>query len=145
MNGTGFRYHGFLAIKTALILIAVPLGWMEAAPVIRALRPDSEGWRVLAAVLSRLGFIGVYAYALGWSFADQRRRCPVCLKRLAMPVAMGSWASVFEPAKTELVCADGHGSLEVHEAQPDAGDEWIRMDGSWQDLFEHETASKRSI
>ena len=28
-----------------------------------------------------------------------------------MPVTLGSWASVFEPVTTEMLCHEGHGSL----------------------------------
>jgi hypothetical protein len=80
-----------------------------------------------------------------WSLADQRRRCPVCLGRLEMPVTLGSWASVFEPPTTEFLCADGHGSLSVQEAEPTAADRWIALDSSWRSLFRRRPRDKETI
>jgi hypothetical protein len=53
-----------------------------------------------------------------------------------MPVTMGSWASVLDPATTESLCEKGHGSLSVPEAGTGAPDHWIAMDASWRELFE---------
>jgi len=51
-----------------------------------------------------------------------------------MPVMIGSWASVFEPVTTELLCEEGHGSLCVPETgQPDR---WTPLDASWRELFD---------
>jgi hypothetical protein len=74
--------------------------------------------------------------ATRWSFIEQRHRCPVCLKRLALPVTLGSWSSVLEPATTEFLCEKGHGSLSVTENGSGAPDHWTVFDVSWQSLFE---------
>jgi hypothetical protein len=55
---------------------------------------------------------------------------------LAMPVSMGSWASVLEPATTESLCEKGHGSLSMQEVESGAPDRWIAMDASWRELFQ---------
>jgi hypothetical protein len=51
-----------------------------------------------------------------------------------MPVTMGSWASVFEPVTTEMLCHEGHGSLSVVEGDIGGGDRWVALDTSWRGL-----------
>lgn len=132
----GWRYWLFLLVKTAAVAVAVPVFWIEfgaaVSPVARSITGRAAG---LLGVFSAAAFIVVFAGALAWSFADQRRRCPVCLERLAMPVPLGSWASVFEPPRTELLCGRGHGALCVSEAGLNAGAKWVRLDESWRGLF----------
>ncbi len=50
---------------------------------------------------------------------DQRRRCRTCLRRLIMPVRMGSWGHMvtFGRPKTEWICPFGHGTLSIEELQ----------------------------
>lgn len=49
-----------------------------------------------------------------WALADQRQRCPVCLRFLSNPVEIGSPGHMlFQPHGTEAVCTRGHGSLYV--------------------------------
>ena len=133
-SGRGWRYRSFLALKS-LCAVAIPsMLWIEAASVLRQ-RTESGVSLLLTAVLPALAFLPVCACAIWWSFADQRRRCPVCLQRLSMPVTMGSWASVLDPATTELVCDFGHGSLSVPESTEGASDRWTNLDPSWRELF----------
>jgi hypothetical protein len=51
-----------------------------------------------------------------------------------MPVRFGSWASVFDPVMTELLCDEGHGSLSVAETAIGERDRWIALDSSWRGL-----------
>jgi hypothetical protein len=132
----GWRYWSFFVGKTTLILAGLPVLWIELTPLIRAVRPNSEGWLILAGVLWRLTFIVGFGCALGWSFADQRRRCPVCLRRLSSPVTFGSWSSMFEPVTVEFLCEDGHGSLSLPESELAPEDRWVKLDESWHELFE---------
>ena len=128
-------YGRFLAIK-ALSAVALPLlAWMEAGAAIHAgLPPLALGTSLVRIVLALL-FLVACVWGLRWSFADQRRRCPVCLRRLAMPVRVGSTASVFDPALTELVCPKGHGALALPESETDRPDRWTVLDSSWDELF----------
>ncbi|MGE5645549.1 MAG: hypothetical protein ACM336_07145 [Acidobacteriota bacterium] len=107
------RAWGFLIVKLLLVLGGLPL-------------------------LPPLLFLPACALAVLWCVSDQRRRCPVCLHRLAMPVTVGSWSSSFlDPAMTELLCENGHGALAMPETQSSATepDRWTAMDESWRDLF----------
>ena len=72
-------------------------------------------------------FVIAFGWAVMWSLDDQRHRCPVCLQRLSMPVRIGSWASVFEPATTEWICETGHGWLCVCDVLVDEPDRWMEV------------------
>ncbi|HEY3939265.1 MAG TPA: hypothetical protein VGL97_17670 [Bryobacteraceae bacterium] len=50
---------------------------------------------------------------------DQKHRCRTCLRRLIMPVAIGSWGHmvIFGRPRTEWICPYGHGTLSIDELQ----------------------------
>jgi hypothetical protein len=134
-GGHGFRYWGFLTGKTLASTTLATLSWIEAVALVRP--TYNSPLSVLPSILLTVFYIASVGYAVKWSLSDQRARCPVCLNRLAMPVSFGSWASVLEPPTTELVCAEGHGSLAMTEADSADADRWTNLDASWKDLFEH--------
>ncbi|HUP04434.1 MAG TPA: ABC transporter permease, partial [Bryobacteraceae bacterium] len=110
----GLKGWSFLVSKT-LLAVALPLLlWVEIDGVILSGMAD-DLWRFLLLVALTPAFIFICAFGVWWSFADQRGRCPVCLQLLGLPVSVGSWSSVLEPATTELVCDSGHGSLAYPE------------------------------
>jgi len=89
----------FLAIKIALVPPILFFGTVALTPIF----PPA------AAIL----FIGLIC-GLRWVLADQRRRCPSCLRFLSNPVEIGTPAHMlFRRHGTELSCARGHGSLYV--------------------------------
>lgn len=58
--------------------------------------------------------IFVWIFGFRWVLADQRRRCPVCLRFLSNPVTIGSPSqSILGRYGTELSCPRGHGVLYV--------------------------------
>jgi hypothetical protein len=134
LNGSGWRYHSFLALKAAATLALSTLVWIEVGALLRA-PIHHEGWRMLAGLLSMFVFIGGTGRTMVWAVQDQRQRCPECLRRLVGPIPVGSWASLFEPAATELLCENGHGALAIADAETNAQDRWTRLDESWQTLF----------
>jgi hypothetical protein len=73
-----------------------------------------------------------------WTLADQRKRCPVCLRRVTNPASVGLASRTFLGWNgTEMICMGGHTLLHV-PAQPTSwfGDQrWIYLDSSWQFLF----------
>ncbi len=88
--------------------------------------------------LSIAGLIATSFLVLRWIFADQRRRCPVCLQMLAKPVRIGTPSRTFlEWYGAESVCPRGHGML--HTAEDSAKDprhvQWLFLDDSWSSLF----------
>lgn len=132
----GWRYWSLFVLKTMAVMVIVPLLWIEIGASIRAHMAVGPLRQLLGGLVFTWIFIVAFGCALAWSFADQRRRCPVCLQRLAMPVTIGSWASVFEPVTTELLCEEGHGSLCMPETGTGEPDRWTALDASWRELFD---------
>jgi hypothetical protein len=131
-----WRYRLFLAAKLAGVLLVLPALWVEGG---MALRPHlhNEALRIwLGGVFLALAFIAGFGRLVAWIVADQQQRCPVCLRLLSMPVTIGSWSSVLDPVSTELMCAEGHGSLCVAETENSAPDRWTALDNSWHSLFD---------
>jgi hypothetical protein len=128
----GWRYWVFLAGKTVAVMAIVPVWWIEGGAAVRARIPNQVLSMAIGGVALTLVFIAAFGAATVWVVADQRLRCPICLRRLAMPVAIGSWASTFEPPATELLCEVGHGSLCVSESAGGEPDRWVALDDSWQ-------------
>ncbi len=132
------RYWAFFAAKTALLLAAVALAWVEVAEGIQ-FRFDSAVVReLIGGVLATVAFVIAGACAVYWSFYDQRSRCPECLQRLTLPVTIGSWSSpLLDPVTTEMVCERGHGALCFPETQSSASERerWTALDESWKELF----------
>jgi hypothetical protein len=136
LHRRGWRYWSFFVLKAVGVMVLLPLAWIEGGSWIRGQMPH-EGLRVLVGgLLLGIVFIGAFAWAFVWIVDDQRRRCPICVRRLALPVTIGSWASVFEPVATELMCEEGHGSLCLPEAGSGEPDRWTEMDESWRELFD---------
>lgn len=127
----GFRSALFLAAKTILGMFTLTCLWMESAAALHHALLPHETWWILSRLISTLLFLFASGWVVAWGMSDQRHRCPTCLRRLALPVSLGSWASVFDPATTILVCPQGHGSLAAPETQLNPADQWTNMDASW--------------
>ena len=73
-----------------------------------------------------------------WALADQRHRCPVCLRRVTNPASVGLASRTFLGWNgTEMICMDGHTLLHV-PALPTSwfsDQRWLYLDSSWQFLF----------
>jgi hypothetical protein len=137
LRSIGWRSWTLLLFKVGAVALIASLLWVEGGHGLRSYF-SREGVRfgVFGVGLGILYIVAV-GYATAWSVADQRRRCPVCLHRLTMPVTIGSWASIYNPAATELVCDQGHGSLALQEAESGTGspDRWTVLDSTWRELF----------
>lgn len=133
---SGWRYWMHLAAKTLSIQAALIVLWFEGGSALRSVL-HWEALRVLGGgVVLAVLYVAGFGAATRWAISDQRRRCPVCLRLLDMPVSLGSWGSVFDPATTELVCAGGHGALSLSERDTYGSDRWTALDASWRELFE---------
>jgi len=121
----------FLGAKTILAMFTLTCIWMEGAGAIQRALLAHEAWWVASRVASTLVFLFASGWIVGWCMSDQRQRCPSCLRRLALPVSLGSWSSVLDPAATILVCPQGHGSLTAPETCLGSPDQWTSMDTSW--------------
>lgn len=73
-----------------------------------------------------------------WILLDQRRRCPVCLKRVTHPAQVGMASRTFLAWNgTELICTGGHTLLHVPGLPTSwfSTERWLYLDASWEFLF----------
>jgi hypothetical protein len=123
----GPRRGLFLAAKTLLILPIVIFGSLDLGSLGKSLSP----------IFVHFAFIGSLI-AARWMLADQRKRCPVCLRLLANPVRIGESSHILlEWHGTELMCRRGHGMLYVPEWPPiwTSRQRWLEFDPSWGAFF----------
>lgn len=145
------KYWGYLAVKIAAALgILIVLERMIALQF-PPLKPFHQGGpipatRYLTYTIVMLGF-WLFASGLGWLIVwDQRYRCRTCLRRLRMPIQMGSWNHLLLDApRTEYICPYGHGTLRVDEFQLTGHHEpdWQPHEDMWKELFSLEDAKKK--
>ncbi len=89
-------------------------------------------------VAGGIGIVLSYLVVFRWAVADQRNRCPVCLRSLTNPTRIGEPSHTFLGwYGTELVCARGHGLLHVPEIRASGynTERWLYLDPSWSSLF----------
>jgi hypothetical protein len=130
------RAAAFFFVKTALAQAAIGAAWIEcvAGPSI----PPTGVNGVTTAFLMPGLLIAALALSLGYSLHDQKRRCPVCLHLLTLPVLIGSRSSIIlDRPQVEVLCPNGHGSLlvpepVVHRRDPAA---WLVWNESWKSCF----------
>jgi hypothetical protein len=135
LAGGGWGYWLFFIAKLMAVPALITAGWVELTEAARAWA-TYEPVRILGAgLLLWCLYIAAFTRGLLWCVTDQQMRCPVCGKRLAMPVSLGSRASLFDPPVTEFLCDDGHGRLSVSETPDGEVEEWRDLDSSWRDLF----------
>ncbi|HEY2469691.1 MAG TPA: hypothetical protein VGI45_17870 [Terracidiphilus sp.] len=73
-----------------------------------------------------------------WAVADQRQRCPMCLRRVTNPATVGLASRTFLGWNgTELICMGGHALLHVPSLPTSwfGGQRWLYLDSSWEFLF----------
>jgi hypothetical protein len=74
-----------------------------------------------------------------WVVDDQRKRCPVCLRRVTHPARVGIASRTFLAWNgTELMCTGGHTLLYIPAAPTSwfCAPRWIYLDPSWKFLFD---------
>jgi hypothetical protein len=126
--GPGSRRWIFLAVKTALILPALYCGTLDLIALAESIH----------SVAPMMAIYPGYPLVIAWMAADQRRRCPVCLRRLTNPVRVGEGAGpLLGSSATELVCLRGHGLLHIPEFPTTCfhAQRWFSLDASWSGLF----------
>jgi hypothetical protein len=78
-------------------------------------------------------FLGLI-FGLRWALADQKQRCPVCLRLLSNPTRIGSPTElVLGWYGTELICTRGHGFLYVPGIPTSwcGSQRWQYLDPTW--------------
>ena len=124
-HGRAHRW-GFLALKIALLVPIINFGSLDLGVLIA---PQMQPHGPI------VGFIAGFR----WALLDQRRRCPVCLRRLACPTRIGTSSHLLlEWYGTELICTRGHGLMHVPEipASSYSMQRWVELDRSWKSLFD---------
>jgi len=77
-------------------------------------------------------------FGFRWALADQRQRCPVCLRRVTHPAQVGLASRTFLGWNgTEMICMGGHTLLHVPSLPTSwfGGQRWLYLDTSWEFLF----------
>lgn len=88
----------FFLAKMILVLAAGYFVWCAALPYVK----------YGAVQFTMAGCVA----ALRWAILEQRRRCPVCLRRLQQPVRVGQPSyTLLGWSGTEWICTQGHGVL----------------------------------
>jgi len=127
LRRSGARRTLFLAAKSLLVLPIVAFGTLALATLGGSVSPLFFHIALCGSLL-----------AAHWTLADQRKRCPVCLRLLANPVRIGGASRILlEWHGTELMCLRGHGLLYVPEwpAIWSGRQSWMALGPSWGGLF----------
>jgi hypothetical protein len=135
--GRSSRRWIFLAAKTALILPALYCGTLDLLALAE----------ILHSVAPVMAIYPGYPLAIAWIAADQRRRCPVCLRLLTNPVRVGEGSGMLLGCSaTELMCTRGHGLLHIPEFPTTcfSAQKSLSLDSSWSSLFTNLSAPSRS-
>jgi hypothetical protein len=139
------RYWAFFAAKLAaagaplygLLLLLAKLFPAKPKDASDLWALETGGQALLANLAMMIWFLLCVGtlYMIVW---DQRHRCRVCLRRLRMPVATGSWSRMlqFGRPRIEYICPYGHGTLREEELQILGREtpKWDRTDDLWADL-----------
>ncbi|MBV8206783.1 MAG: ABC transporter permease [Acidobacteria bacterium] len=130
------RWWSFLALKTAILLLATTLAAVELVRVIG--HSGEEAIDPTAWPLSIWLCLALGVTAMMWSLRDQRYRCRVCLSKLGLAVMVGDQSRLLlDSGATEFVCPHGHGMLHISSMETSwiDAEHWTRLDPSWKDLF----------
>jgi hypothetical protein len=122
----------FLGIKFALIVPLISFYSVDLAYGAGSVHSPISIYIQL--VTSFFGFL----FSFRWALRDQRKRCPVCLRRLSNPARVGQASRNFLAWNgTEMICAEGHGLLHIPEIPTSwfSTQRWLYLDPSWRSLF----------
>jgi hypothetical protein len=123
---------GFLAAKVSLLL---PIAWI--LPLDLAWGPDISD-SAAPEYVQLIATFCICLFGMRWVLLDQRRRCPVCLRRVTHPAQVGSASRTFlDWNGTEMMCMGGHTLLHVPGLPTSwfATQRWLYLDNSWEFLF----------
>ena len=137
------RYWGWFAAKLA---VAGGVFWALLGLVAWCFPPESNPLAPLGKgasyLLCDLAIMVWFLLAAGTLYLivwDQRYRCRVCVRRLCMPIATGSWSRIlqFGRPRIEYICPYGHGTLREDdfrisgmskaEWEPHSDDMWAEL------------------
>jgi hypothetical protein len=168
-----FEFALFLALLALPAVTSVTLSESNFSSHRPGLKRRFVRWLFLMAKLSIIAAIGCYAsldlaysgidiaspwapfvqlvasfviclFGFRWAVADQRQRCPVCLRRVTHPARVGIASCTFLGWNgTEMVCLGGHTLLHVPSLPTSwfGAPRWLYLDHSWDFLFANNTAA----
>jgi hypothetical protein len=122
---------GFLISKIALVLA---ISYIVPLDLAYAYRSSTYGSEYIQLALT----FSVCLFGMRWVLADQRQRCPVCLKRVGHPAQVGLASRTFLAWNgTELICTEGHTLLHIPGLPTSwfGTQRWMYLDTSWDFLF----------
>jgi hypothetical protein len=129
------RYWAFFFAKSALLTAGVAAACAELSAWNTL---GLHSYKFVVSLLADWLVVLSVLLAFEWAILDQARRCPVCLRLLSTPFTSGSWSSaLIDPASTELLCDQGHGTLCVSESYTTLGEirRWVTLEDSWRDVL----------
>jgi len=137
------RYRAWFAAKLAVAVVGL-LGMVKFVTGLFPADDDpyaplGKGMRFLLCDLALMLCFLMFCGALYLIVRDQRYRCRVCLRRLRMPVATGSWSRILQLGRPriEYICTYGHGTLSEDDLRISgrSGAEWTpNSDDIWTEL-----------
>jgi hypothetical protein len=137
------RYRAWFCAKLAVTLVVASGTFKLVSHLFPAekdaLAPLNHGASFLLCDFLLLLCFLLFAGALYLIVWDQRYRCRVCLRRLRMPVATGSWGRIllFGRPRIEYICPYGHGTLredDLHITGLSAAEWTPHSDDIWAEL-----------
>ncbi len=138
------KYWGYLSVKllaAGFVLNRIWAGMTHFLPAPRLYWGQFLGYD-LAWTFAAGAFFLICCGAVCLCLLDQRYRCRVCLRRLRMPIATGSWGQMLQLGRPRLeyICPFGHGTLKVPEVQISGHEpaHWKRNAGMWEELVARE-------
>ena len=122
----------FLFAKLALI---AAIGFYASLDIAYFSTPE---YSPFAECLQLLACFAICLIGFRWAVADQRQRCPMCLRRVTNPATVGLASRTFLGWNgTEMICIGGHALLHVPSLPTSwfSGQRWLYLDSSWEFLF----------
>ncbi len=122
-----FLLAKFILIACIAYFLSLDLAWW-----------NSSNYSPLAEFAQLLWAFLICLFGFRWALADQRQRCPVCLRRVTHPAQVGLASRTFLGWNgTEMFCMGGHTLLHVPSLPTSwfSGQRWMYLDTSWEFLF----------
>jgi len=120
---------------TAKFLLIAAIGFSASLDLAYS---NTIGYSPFAECLQLLWCFTICLFGFRWAVADQRKRCPVCLRRVSNPATVGLASRTFLGWNgTEMICMGGHALLHVPSLPTSwfGGQRWLYLDSSWDFLF----------
>ena len=117
----------FLLVSAIAYFASLDLAWW-----------NSSNYSPLAEFAQIAWSFSICLFGFRWALSYQRRRCPVCLRRVTHPAQVGIASRTFLGWNgTEMMCMGGHTLLHVPSLPTSwfGGQRWLYLDNSWEFLF----------